>query len=80
MTVVNGVSSYNKKSWEKFSSAALLRGRMFRKIQSDHPDAGALLENIEIDLSHMPAALREHAMWKLHRAILACLPGMRFIE
>jgi hypothetical protein len=80
MTVVNGVSSYNKKSWEESSLLRSYAVECFEEIQSDHPDAGALLENIEIDLSHMPAALREHAMWKLHRAILACLPGMRFIE
>ncbi len=80
MTVVNGVSSYNKKAWEESSLLRSYAVECFEEIKSDHPDACALLENIEIDLSHMPAALRDHAMWKLHRAILACLPGIRFIE
>ncbi len=80
MTVVNGVSSYNKKAWEESSLLRSYAVECFEEISSDDPDAGALLENMEVDLSHMPAALREHAMWKLHRAILSCLPGIRFID
>jgi hypothetical protein len=80
MTAVNGVSSYNKKAWEESSLLRSYAVECFEEIKSDHPDAGALLENMEVDLSRMPLALREHATWKLHRAILACLPGIYFIE
>ncbi|WP_020176070.1 hypothetical protein [Methyloferula stellata] len=80
MTVVNGVSSYNKKAWEESSLLRSYAVECFEEIREDAPEAGQLLENLEVDLSRMPAPLREHAMWKLHRAILACLPGMTFIE
>jgi hypothetical protein len=80
MKVVGGVSSYNKKAWEESSLLRSYAVECFEEIREDNPDAGALLEQIEVDLSRMPAPLRDHAMWKLHRAILACLPGVRFIE
>jgi len=80
MTVVGGVSSYNNKAWEESSLLRSYAVECFEEIREDNPDAGALLENIEVDLSRMPVALREHAMWKLHRAILGCLPGVMFIE
>jgi hypothetical protein len=80
MTVVNGVSSYNKKAWEESSLLRSYAAECFEDLCGDNPDAGALLKNIEVDLSNMPMALREQAMWKLHRAILACLPGVMFVE
>jgi hypothetical protein len=80
MTVVGGVSSYNKKAWEESSLLRSYAVECFEEIRDDSPEAGALLENIEVDVSRMPPALREHAMWKLHRAILTCLPGIKFID
>jgi hypothetical protein len=80
MKVVGGVSSYNKKAWEESSLLRSYAVECFEEIREDNVEAGALLENIEVDVSRMPPALREHAMWKLHRAILACLPGIKFID
>ncbi len=79
MTVVNGVSSYNKKAWEESSLLRSYAAECFEELRGDNPEAGALLENMEVDLSQAPAALHEQAMWKLHRAILSCLPGVVFI-
>ncbi len=80
MTVVNGVSSYNKQAWEQSSLLRSYAAECFEELSGDNPDAGALLENMEVDLSRMPKLLHDHAMWKLHRAILSCLPGVSFVE
>ncbi len=77
--VVGGVSSYNKKAWEESSLLRSYAVECFEEIAAENPEAGTLLENIEVDLRGMPEPLREHAMWKLHRAILGCLPGISFI-
>jgi hypothetical protein len=79
MMVVAGVSSYNKNAWEQSSLLRSYAVECFEEIRDETPEAGALLENMEVDLSQV-AALHEHAMWKLHRAILTCLPGTRFID
>jgi len=79
MMVVNGVSSYNKNEWEQSSLLRSYAVECFEEIRDDNPSAGALLENIEVDVSHMPDALRVHPIWKLSRAILSCLPGISFI-
>jgi len=80
MMVVNGVSSYNKNEWEQSSLLRSYAVECFEEIRDDHPETGALLENIEVDVRRMPGALRSHPIWKLDRAILACLPGIKFIE
>ncbi len=79
MMVVNGVSAYNKNEWEQSSLLRSYAVECFEEIRDDNPDAGTLLENIEVDVSRMPEALRSHPMWKLNRAILSCLPGISFI-
>ncbi len=80
MMVVNGVSSYNKNEWEQSSLLRSYAVECFEEIRDDNPPAGALLENIEVDISQLPDALRTHPMWKLSRAILSCLPGMVLID
>ncbi len=79
MMVVGGVSSYNKKAWEESSLLRSYAVECFEEIAAENPEAGSLLENIEVDLRGMSEPLREHAMWRLHRAILGCLPGIHFI-
>jgi hypothetical protein len=78
--VVSGVSSYNKNEWEQSSLLRSYAVECFEEIRDDNPPAGALLENIEVDVSRMPVALRNHPIWKLDRAILSCLPRVSFIE
>jgi hypothetical protein len=79
MMVVNGVSAYNKNEWEQSSLLRSYAVECFEEIRDENPPAGNLLENIEVDISQMPDTLRTHPMWKLSRAILACLPGISFI-
>ncbi len=80
MMVVNGVSSYNKNEWEQSSLLRSYAVECFEEIRDDNPPAGALLENIEVDVSCLPEALHKHPIWKLDRAILNCLPGVSFID
>lgn len=80
MMVVAGVSSYNKNAWEQSSLLRSYAVECFEEIRDENPEAGSLLEHIELDLSGASASLHEHPMWKLHRAILGCLPGVSFID
>jgi len=78
MTVVAGMSSYNKQAWEESSLLRSYAVECFEEIREETPEVAAFLENLEVDCSPLPDLLRGHAMWKLHRAILGCLPGANF--
>jgi hypothetical protein len=80
MKVVAGVSSYNKKAWEESSLLRSYAVECFEEIREETPEAAALLENLQVDLTGLSTHLREHAIWTLSRAILGCLPGICFIE
>ncbi len=80
MKVVAGMSSYNKKAWEESSLLRSYAVECFEEIREETPEAAALLENLEIDLTGLPDTLRDHPIWKLDRAILGCLPGISFVE
>jgi len=78
MTVVAGMSSYNKQAWEESSLLRSYAVECFEEIQEETPEIAGFLENLEVDCRLMSDGLRVHAMWKLHRAILGCLPGVDF--
>jgi|SRR6516165_3909154 len=78
--VVGGVSSYNKNGMEESSNLKSYAFECFEELQAEAPEAAGLLENLRIDCSLLPQAIKDHPIWKLDRAILRTLPGISFVD
>jgi len=78
--VAAGVSSYNKNAPEDSSNLNSYAGECFEELKAEAPDAAARLENLVIDCSGLPQAVKDQPIWKLDRAILGALPGLAFID
>jgi hypothetical protein len=52
----------------------------FEELSHDDPQAAEGLTGLVVNCFDLPARLREDPMWRLHRAILATLPGVTFME
>lgn len=52
----------------------------FEELASDDPETAASLTDLVVDCAGLPASLEADAMWRMHRAILASLPGVTFVE
>jgi hypothetical protein len=52
----------------------------FEELARDSPEAAACLTGLTVVCSDLPERLRDDPVWLLHRAILASLPGVRFVE
>ena len=79
--VSGGISFYNNKSG--FADSSLFKSfasECFAELASDDPPSAALLTDLVVDCQSLDATLREDKIWQLHRAILATLPGVRFLE
>lgn len=79
-TVAAGVSSYNKKDMENSSNLVSYARECFAEFAAEAPDTSTKLENLIIDCSSLPQTVKVNPIWRLDRAILGMLPGVRFIE
>jgi hypothetical protein len=52
----------------------------FEELARDAPEEASLLTGLTVICGGLPAAVTEDPVWRLHRAILATLPGVRFVE
>ena len=79
--VAGGMTFYQSKGGIEnsslFKSYAM---ECFEELAGEDPEAAARLTDLVVVCSGLPASLQDDLMWQLHRAILASLPGVRFIE
>ena len=79
--ISRGMSYYqNKGGIEESSLFKSFTAECFEELARDSPEAAAVLTGLTVICSDLPESLREDPMWQLHRAILASLPGVRFVE
>jgi hypothetical protein len=79
--ISQGMTYYqNKGGIEDSSLFKSFAAECFEELVRDSPEAAALLTGLTVICEGLPASLREDPMWLLHRAILASLPGVRFVE
>ncbi len=78
--VAAGVSVYNGKALEESSNLNSFAGEVFEELLAEAPEAAARLENLTLDCSRLPEAVKNHPIWRLDRAILRTLPGAKFID
>ena len=52
----------------------------FEELTRDSSEAAAHLTGLTVICSDLPESVSRDPMWLLHRAILASLPGVRFVE
>jgi hypothetical protein len=79
--ISRGMTYYqNKGGIEDSSLFKSFTAECFEELARDSPEAAAHLTGLTVICSDLPKSLREDPMWLLHRAILASLPGVRFVE
>ena len=78
--VTAGLSAYNNNDWEKSSLLNSFAVECFEEIDEDNPDAAALLRDLEVDCSALSPELLAHPIFKMDRAILKNLPGVRILD
>ncbi len=75
------MSAYgNKGGTEASSLFKSFATECFNELASEHPEAAAHLTGLVVICNELPASLRHDYAWRLHRAVLATLPGVSFIE
>ena len=79
--VAGGMTFYQSKGGIEnsslFKSYAM---ECFEELASEDPAAAARLTDLVVACGGLPASVEADLMWQLHRAILASLPGVRFVE
>jgi hypothetical protein len=79
--ISRGMSYYqNRGGVEDSSLFKSFTIECFEELERDNPETAALLTDLTVVCDGLPAGLKEDPMWRLHRAILATLPGVRFVE
>ena len=79
--ISHGMSYYqNKGGIEDSSLFKSFAAECFEELARDAPEEAARLTDLTVVCSGLPAAVTGDPMWRLHRAILATLPGVRFVE
>jgi hypothetical protein len=79
--ISRGMSYYqNKGGIEDSSLFKSFTAECFEELSRDDPDSAACLTDLTVICSGLPAAVAGDPMWRLHRAILSTLPGVRFVE
>jgi hypothetical protein len=79
--IARGMTYYqNKGGIEDSSLFKSFAAECFEELTRDAPEAAAHLTDLTVICSGLPAAVAEDAVWRLHHAILATLPGVRFVE
>lgn len=79
--VAAGISFYKNKGG--FADSSLFKSfaaECFAELESDDPQSAALLSDLIVDCRTLKDDIRDDKIWQLHRAILATLPGVRFLE
>ncbi len=79
--VAGGMSFYDSKGGIENSS--LFKSytiECFEELARDEPEVAAGLTGLVVVCAGLPAGVQRDPMWKLHRAILASLPGVGFVE
>lgn len=79
--VAGGMTFYESKGGIENSS--LFKSytiECFEELLRDAPEDAAKLTDLVIVCRDLPDSLRTDKLWLLHRAILASLPGVRFVE
>jgi hypothetical protein len=79
--ISRGMTYYeNKGGIEDSSLFKSFTAECFEELTRDSPEAAACLTGLTVICSGLPSSLRDDPVWLLHRAILASLPGVRFVE
>jgi hypothetical protein len=79
--ISRGMSYYqNKGGIEDSSLFKSFAAECFEELTRDAPEAAAQLTGLTVICRGLPAAVTDDPTWRLHRAILATLPGVRFVE
>lgn len=79
--VLEGISSYKSKGGVEHSSLfKSFTAECFEELERDNPEAASALTDLVVICSALPEALKQDRSWQLHRAILATLPGVSFVE
>lgn len=79
--ISRGMSYYqNKGGIEDSSLFKSFTAECFEELIRDAPEAAAHLTGLTIICTALPAAVADDPVWRLHRAVLARLPGVRFVE
>jgi hypothetical protein len=79
--ISRGMSYYqNKGGIEDSSLFKSFAAECFEELTRDAPEAATQLTGLTVICSGLPIAVTDDPMWRLHRAILATLPGVRFVE
>jgi hypothetical protein len=78
--VARGISCYNNIGIEHSSNLKSYAAECVLEMQSENPEMAAKVEGLTVDYRDLPDSIRAHPIWKLDRAILSALPGIKFIE
>jgi hypothetical protein len=79
--ISRGMTYYdNKGGFEDSSLFKSFTAECFDELSRDSPEAAACLTGLTVICSDLPESLRGDPTWLLHRAILASLPGVRFVD
>jgi hypothetical protein len=79
--ISRGMSYYqNKGGIEDSSLFKSFAAECFEELTRDAPEAALQLTGLAVICSGLPAAVTNDPIWRLHRALLATLPGVRFVE
>jgi hypothetical protein len=70
----------NKGGVEDSSQFKSFAAECFEELARDDPETATQLTGLTVICRGLPAAVSDDPMWRLHRAILATLPGVRFAE
>lgn len=79
--VSGGMSFYNNQAG--FAESSLFKSfavECFEELKSDDPQSAALLTDLTVDCRSLDDEIHADKIWQLHRAILATLPGVRFLD
>jgi hypothetical protein len=79
--VAAGISFYNNQTG--FADSSLFKsfaGECYAELECEDPASAVLLRDLTVDCRDLNETIRTDKSWQLHRAILATLPGVRFLE
>jgi len=79
--VSSGMSFYNNQAG--FAESSLFKSyaaECFAELEDDDPASAARLGSLTLDCRSLDEKIRANKMWQLHRAILATLPDVRFLD
>ena len=79
--ISRGMSYYqNKGGIEDSSLFKSFSVECFEELTRDDPESATCLTDLTVMCERLPPTVADDPMWRLHRAILATLPGVRFVE